>query len=112
MERYVLERISLSPCGVSYRGPHRVRLRHDLVYDLLPATLSFHDGRSRRGPLGGCRIGSELAGEANGLLHAAGIGPICAGDIEGRPVVHAGADDRQAKSDVHRGIEGQHLNRY
>jgi len=56
-------------------------------------------------------MSGQLTGQSDGRLHGPAIGPVLAGNVEGRSVVRAGADDGQAQRDVDRGVEGQKLYR-
>src|SRR5215218_4396116 len=64
------------------------------------------------GVLLGLSLGSrQRPGEVEGCAHARVVGLACTGDVEGRAVVHAGAEERQAHGDVHAGVEAHQLNR-
>src|SRR5918992_4148156 len=54
----------------------------------------------------------ERSGEVDGGAHARVVGLACAGDVEGRAVIHAGAEERQAHGDVHAGVESHQLHGY
>lgn len=41
--------------------------------------------------------GRHARGHAHGLFHAARIGLVLSGNVEGRPVVHRGPDDRNSE---------------
>src|ERR1035437_2446959 len=43
----------------------------------------------------------HFGGHAHSLLHAARVGAVFSGDVEGRAVIDGGADDRNAERDVH-----------
>src|SRR5215208_2803373 len=62
------------------------------------------------GVLLGLSLGSrQRPGEVEGGAHARVVGLACSGDVEGRAVVHAGAEERQAHGDVHAGVEAHEL---
>ena len=53
--------------------------------------------------------GGEARGPVEGGAGAGRIGDALSGDIEGRAVVGAGADDWEAEGEVHAAFEGKHL---
>src|SRR4051794_41664024 len=59
---------------------------------------------SGSGMVSGLRAG-EVGGEVQGGAHAGGVGAAGSGDVEGRAVVDARAEERQPDRDVDAGVE-------
>src|SRR4051812_22461398 len=83
-------------------------------------TSGLFPARARRGRAGlsggpdvpeGPEAGDDAGGDADGLDEAGGLGAALPGDIEGRAMRDAGADDRQAERDVDRSVETDRLER-
>ncbi len=54
---------------------------------------------------GGFAFGGDFGGHEDGGFHAAGVGFVFAGDVEGGAVVGGGADDGEAEGDVDAAVE-------
>ena len=83
-------------CGEPMRGDHLAQRRQGVLHAVAPT----------RAP-----ALASLPARRKAAIRLDGSALPSSGDVEGRAVIGRGAHERQAQGDVHRGIEGERLDR-